>query len=204
MSVFTGIVEEIGLVEAVESGIGGARLRVRTPLAARVAPGDSVAVGGACLTAASADAETFEADVMNQTLEVTSLGGLEPGSRVNLELAVRAGERLGGHLVQGHVDGTGRIEAVADDGIARRVEIEAPAELHRFIVERGSVTVDGVSLTVAAVGDEGFEVSLVPETLERTTLGKAEAGTVVNLEVDVIARYVERLMSRFATEGSAE
>jgi riboflavin synthase len=140
---------------------------------------------------------------MNQTLAQTSLGGLEPGAKVNLELAVRAGERLGGHLVQGHVDGTGRIAAATEDGIARRLEIETPPELRPFIVERGSVTLDGVSLTVAAVGEGCFEVSLVPETLERTTLGKARAGAPVNLEVDVIARYVERLMSGFRTERSS-
>ncbi len=141
---------------------------------------------------------------MNRTLAATSLGELQPGNRVNLELAMRAGDRLGGHLVQGHVDGTGRVARISEDGIARRLEIEAPEDLRRFIVERGSVTVDGVSLTVAAIGDGGFEISLIPETLERTTLGEVGEGASVNLEVDVIARYVEQLVSRFDTERSQE
>src|SRR5262249_25683864 len=158
--------------EEIDASGDGARLRVTTPLAAQIEPGDSVAVSGACLTAATVGSGSFEADVMNQTLANTSLGGLEPGARGNLELAMRAGDRLRRHPVQGHVDGTGRVARIQEDGIARRLEIEAPEELRKFIVERGSVTVDGVSLTVAAVRDGGFEVSLIPETLERTTLGE--------------------------------
>jgi riboflavin synthase len=201
---FTGLIADIGSVERVETVAEGSRLRVRTRLAPELAAGDSVAVNGACLTAVSVDDGAFEAEVMNQTLRRTSLGPLEAGAVVNLELALRAGDRLGGHLVQGHVDGTGRVARVSDDGIARRLEIEVPAELRRYIVERGSVTVDGVSLTVAALTDTGFEVSLVPETLERTTLGEVAIDRVVNLEVDVLARYVESLMSRFEEKGKPE
>jgi riboflavin synthase len=153
-------------------------------------------VNGACLTAAAVGDGEFAADVMNQTLALTSLGPLGEGDRVNLELALRAADRLGGHVVQGHVDGTGTVTAVREDGFARRVEVELPEELRRYVVERGSVAVDGVSLTVAGVTETGFEVSLIPETLERTNLGAAEPGRVVNIEVDVVARYVERLTSR--------
>jgi riboflavin synthase len=199
---FTGIVREIGTVERVERSAEGANLRVRAELATELAAGDSVAVGGACLTVASVSDGAFEADVMNQTLSLTTLGGLEAGGSVNLEQPLRAGDPLGGHLVQGHVDGTGEVRAVSEDGFARRLELAAPAELDRFIVERGSVTIDGVSLTVAALVENGFEVSLIPETLERTTLGGLAEGSRVNLEVDVIARYAERLMQGFdMTEG---
>jgi riboflavin synthase len=199
---FTGLISDIGIVDGVTSGDAGARLRIRTGLAGELAEGDSVAVNGACLTAAAVDGDAFEADVMNQTLERTSLGPLREGSSVNLELPLRLSDRLGGHMVQGHVDGTGRIAEVSEDGLARRLRVEAPEEVRRYLVERGSVAVDGVSLTVASLGDGGFEVSLVPETLERTTLGEARTGTVVNLELDVIARYVERLLSRLGEKGS--
>jgi riboflavin synthase len=189
-------------VESIDSGPEGARLRVRTELAGDLAEGDSIAVNGACLTAAAVEDGAFEADVMNQTLENTSLGGLDEGSRVNLELAVRASDRLGGHMVQGHVDATGEVRDVREDGIARRVAIEVPADLRRYVAERGSVTVDGVSLTVAALTGDGFEVSLIPETLERTTLGEAKPGRLVNLEMDVVARYAERLMSESSRRGA--
>ncbi|HEX6115889.1 MAG TPA: riboflavin synthase [Solirubrobacterales bacterium] len=192
---FTGLIADLGTVAALERGDEGARLRVRTALAGELAEGDSIAVNGACLTAASVGDGEFTADVMNQTLSLTSLGPLTEGDAVNLELALRAADRLGGHVVQGHVDGTGKVASVREDGIARRVEVELPAELRRYVVERGSVAVDGVSLTVTAVTDSGFEVSLIPETLERTNLGSAEPGRVVNIEVDVVARYVERLLS---------
>ena len=191
---FTGLIADMGVVEGVEAGAGGARLRIRSALAVELSAGDSVAVNGACLTAASVNGEVFEADVMNQTLEHTSLGPLRAGDRVNLELPLRAADRLGGHIVQGHVDGTGEVAEVSEGGLARRLVIEVPEELRRYVVERGSVTVDGVSLTVSALTDSGFEVSLIPETLERTTLGAATEGTPVNLELDVIARYVERLV----------
>jgi riboflavin synthase len=189
-------------VERVDASDGGARLRIRTTLAGELSAGDSVAVNGACLTAASVDGDAFEADVMNQTLERTSLGPLEPDGRVNLELPLRPTDRIGGHLVQGHVDGTGEVKGVTEDGFARRLAIGAPDELRRYLVERGSVAVDGVSLTVTSLSDGGFEVSLIPETLERTTLGEAVAGSVVNLELDVIARYVEALLSGFREKGT--
>jgi riboflavin synthase len=195
--VFTGLIADIGRIERIDAAAQGARLRVKTRLAGELSEGDSIAVNGACLTAAAVDDGAFEADVMNQTLQRTSLGPLDAGARVNLELALRPSDRIGGHLVQGHVDGTGTVADIAEDGFARRLAVETPEELRRYVVERGSVTVDGVSLTVAALRSAGFEVSLVPETLERTTLGEAEPGRLVNLEVDVLARYVESLMSVF-------
>ena len=189
---FTGIVGELGEVEAVEGGDGGIRLRVRTDLASELETGDSIAVSGACLTAAAVSDGAFEADVMSQTLELTTLGDLESGDRVNLELALRASDRLGGHVVQGHVDSKGRVASVAEEGIARRLRVELPAELMPYVVERGSVAIEGVSLTIAALGEDWIEVSLIPETLERTTLGKLEEGASVNVECDVLARYVWR------------
>jgi len=197
---FTGIVREIGTVEEVERSEEGAGLRVRAGMAAELAAGDSVSVSGACLTVGSTSNGAFEADVMNQTLSLTTLGGLQPGASVNLEPPLRAGDPLGGHLVQGHVDGTGEVRQVSEDGFARRLLLAAPDELERFIVERGSVTVDGVSLTVSALAEDGFEVSLIPETLGRTTLRELAEGSRVNLEVDVIARYAERLMQGFKTK----
>jgi riboflavin synthase len=188
--VFTGLIEDLGTV--VEAGDG--LLQVRTRLADELSPGDSVAVNGVCLTATSVGDDGFSADVMDETLRRSSLGAAGPGARVNLELPVRAGGRLGGHVVQGHVDGVGRVRAVSGEGAARIVEIEAPAELLRYVVEKGSIAVDGISLTVAWLADDGFAVSLIPETLERTTLGAAAPGTPVNLEVDVLAKYLERLM----------
>jgi riboflavin synthase len=188
--VFTGLVEDLGTVE--EAGDG--RLRVRTRLAGELSAGDSVAVNGVCLTATLVADGGFSADVMEETLRRSSLGATGPGSRVNLELPVRAGGRLGGHVVQGHVDGVGRVRAVSDEGVARIVEVEAPSELMRYVVEKGSIAVDGISLTVASLAEDGFAVSLIPETLERTTLGAAAPGTPVNLEVDVLAKYLERLM----------
>jgi riboflavin synthase len=190
---FTGLVASTGAVESLESDGDGVRLRVRTELAAELAPGDSIAVNGVCLTAVEPDDQGFSADVMEETLRRSSLGPLAKGDDVNLELPLRAGDRLGGHMVQGHVDGTGSVEAVSEDGFARVVRIGAPGGLLRYVVEKGSIAVDGVSLTVSAVDDHGFEVSLIPETLERTTLGAAEPGRVVNLEVDVLAKYVEKL-----------
>jgi riboflavin synthase len=192
---FTGLVQEIGELLAVERTDGGVRLRIGAELAGELEPGASVAVSGACLTAAEIGAGFFEADVMNQTLGLTTLGDRAAGDRVNLEAALRAGDPLGGHIVQGHVDCVGAIEAAGEDGFARRLRISVPAGQNRYLVEHGSVTVDGVSLTVADLTDDGFEVSLIPETLERTTLGQsAEADGNVNIEFDVIARYVERLL----------
>jgi riboflavin synthase len=187
---FTGLVAGVGTVEAADDG----RLRVSTPLGAELAEGDSVAVNGVCLTAVDVANGSFGADVMQETLDRSSLGPLGEGDRVNLELPLRASDRLGGHVVQGHVDGTGIVESAETDGFARRVRIACPPELLRYVVEKGSVAVDGVSLTVSEVDGEGFEVSLIPETLERTTLGDAAPGRVVNLEVDVFAKYVEKLV----------
>ncbi len=194
---FTGLVSEVGTVEAIDRDEAGARLRIATSLGAELDPGDSVAVAGACLTAVDPEPGGFSADVMNRTLELTALGSLEPGSRVNLEPAVRASDRLGGHVVQGHVDATGSVAAVAGDGFARRVRVELPAGLERYVVERGSIALDGVSLTVAGIEGRIVEVSLIPETLEHTTLGMIAAGDRVNVEVDVIARHAERLLQGF-------
>jgi riboflavin synthase len=189
---FTGIVKQLGRVEAVESSADGARLRISAQLAAELGEGDSVAVNGACLTATVATDDAFEADVMHQTLELTTLGELEPGSQVNLELPLRASDRLGGHVVQGHVDGTGTVEGISDDGFAKRLRVELPDELLPYVVEHGSIAIEGVSLTIAELNDDGVEVSLIPETLERTTLGAAEPGDRLNIECDVLARYVRR------------
>ena len=194
---FTGLIAEIGTVGAVERSADGSRLRIGAALGADVSPGDSVAVNGVCLTATGADESGFEVEAMNQTLELSSLGPLEAGDRVNLELAMRASDRFGGHLVQGHVDGTAEVISAADDGFARRLRVGVAPELARYAVERGSIALDGVSLTVATLGDGWVEVSLIPETLERTTLGEAEPGRRLNVEVDVIAKYVERSVSPF-------
>jgi riboflavin synthase len=191
---FTGIVQELGIVGQVDSGPDGARIEIAAGLAADLREGDSVSVEGTCLTATEVQTDLFWADVMNQTLSLTSLGSLKPGEPVNLEPALRAGEPLGGHIVQGHVDVVGAVLSVAEDGFARRVRIGVPDGLERYLVEHGSVTVAGVSLTVAGLDADWFEVSLIPETLERTTLGAAAEGTRVNLEFDVVARYVERLL----------
>jgi riboflavin synthase len=192
--VFTGIIREIGAVEQVERTADGARLRVSAGVADGLGAGDSVSVNGVCLTVSSPGDDAFAADVMNQTLSVTTLGALEAGGRVNLEPALGAGEPLGGHLVQGHVDGTGEVASVAEDGFARRLRVAVPEALRRYVAEHGSVAIDGVSLTVAALTPDGLEVSLIPETLERTTLGDLGEGSEVNVEVDVVARYAERLL----------
>lgn len=187
----------MGRVAEVAAAGDGLRLRIEADLARELAPGDSVAVSGVCLTAVDPDAGAFSADLSAETVARSSLGTLSAGDRVNLELPVRPTDRLGGHIVQGHVDGVGRVEAVRDDGAAaREVRFAAPARLLRYVVEKGSVTVDGVSLTVTEVDDAGFSVSLIPETLARTTLGAGSPGRPVNLEVDVIAKHVEKLLQR--------
>ena len=192
---FTGIVEELGVVEALVDQDDAVRLTVRGPhVTLDAGLGDSIAVNGCCLTVAERDQETFTADVMRETLDKTSLGGLTPGDRVNLERAVTPQTRLGGHIVQGHVDGTGEIVRRTPSEHWEVVEISLPAAIARYLVAKGSITVDGISLTVVAVGDSSFTVSLIPETLARTTLGFKEPGDRVNLEVDVIAKYVERLL----------
>ena len=207
---FTGIVEELGVVEAVIDQGDAVRLTVRGPhVVVDAGLGDSISVNGCCLTVAERDQETFTADVMHETLAKTSLGGLEVGSRVNLERAVTAATRLGGHIVQGHVDGTGTVVARTPSEHWELVRVGLPAGLARDLVPKGSITVDGVSLTVVDVDDAGsgpdgatFTVSLIPETLARTTLGSRQPGDPVNLEVDVIAKYVERLLGGHRSEVS--
>ena len=207
---FTGIVEELGVVEAVVDQGDAVRLTVRGPhVVVDAGLGDSISVNGCCLTVAERDQETFTADVMHETLAKTSLGGLEVGSRVNLERAVTAATRLGGHIVQGHVDGTGTVVARTPSEHWELVRVGLPAGLARYLVPKGSITVDGVSLTVVDVDDAGagpdgatFSVSLIPETLARTTLGSRQPGDPVNLEVDVIAKYVERLLGGHRSEVS--
>jgi riboflavin synthase len=193
--VFTGLIEDIGTVAELEDGEDGARLRITTRLAAELEPGDSVAVNGACLTAVEADRAGFVTEAMNQTLRLTSLGALAPGDRVNLELAIRAGDRLGGHFVQGHVDGTAEVTEAADDGFARRLRVHLNSGLIGQVVERGSIALDGVSLTVSGLGGDWLEVSLVPETLLRTNLGDAAPGRKLNVETDLVGKYVQRLMA---------
>jgi riboflavin synthase len=192
--VFTGLVQGIGAVAGMERSDDGARITIETPLASELGAGDSIAINGVCLTAVTLDDGAFTADAMNETLARSSLGDLATGHEVNLELPLRATDRLGGHVVQGHVDGLGEVLALDDDGFARRVRIGAPAEVLRYVVEKGSIAVDGVSLTVAEVDERSFTVSLIPETLQRTNFGRAVAGRRVNLEVDVLAKYVEKLM----------
>jgi riboflavin synthase len=198
---FTGIVKGIGIVEGVDRSADGVRITVATPLAVELGSGDSVAVNGVCLTATAVSEGSFVAEVMNETLAKTSLSDSEAAAEVNLELPLRASDRLGGHVVQGHVDGVGVVAALADDGFARRVTISAPGEVLRYVVEKGSVAIDGVSLTVVAVDDRSLEVSLIPETLERTNLGRARPGTRVNLEVDLMAKYVEKTLIRMEAAG---
>jgi len=198
---FTGIVEELGSVESLEDQGDAIRLTVRGPLVTSDAGlGDSISVNGCCLTVvttgSTAEAETFTADVMHETLAKTSLGALEPGSRVNLERAVTPTTRLGGHIVQGHVDGTGSVVRRTPSEHWELVEISLPSELERYLVAKGSITVDGISLTLVEVGADSFTVSLIPETLARTTLGFKQPGDVVNLEVDVIAKYVEKMVKQ--------
>jgi riboflavin synthase len=191
---FTGLVADLGRIADVQRSADGARVWVESQLAADLHEGDSVAVNGVCLTATGVGEGAFQAEVMNETLRRSSLRDLQAGTEVNLELPLRATDRLGGHVMQGHVDGVGTIAGVQDDGFSRRVTVSAPSELMRYLVEKGSVAVDGVSLTVAELDYSSFTVSLIPETQQRTNLGRAEVGTRVNLEVDVLAKYVEKLV----------
>lgn len=206
---FTGIIEERGEITAVELSGDGVRVTVRGPRAVSDAShGDSIAVSGVCLTVVDQGADWFTADVMQQTLAVTSLGGLAAGTPVNLERALAAHTRLGGHIVQGHVDGTGEVLAVVPGAQWQVVRVSLPAELAPLVVDKGSITVDGVSLTVSAVSDASdpapwFEVSLIPETLEVTTLGLRRPGDLVNLETDILARHVQRLLAFAAPTSSA-
>jgi len=197
---FTGLIKELGRIEAVNASDDGARLRIEAELASELEEGDSVAVNGACLTATSVGDGAFEADVMHQTLSLTTLGALEASSPVNLELPLRATDRLGGHVVQGHVDGTAAVTELTADGFAKRLRIELPDELLPYVVARGSIAIEGVSLTIADLTGNALEVSLIPETLERTTLGAAAVGDRLNVECDVMARYVERQLSPLTTK----
>lgn len=191
---FTGLVQDLGRIVSAEQSGDGAKVTVETSLAGELVEGDSVAVNGVCLTATEVGDGSFVADVMNETLSRTSLAEVAPGASVNLELPVRPSDRLGGHVVQGHVDGLATIGEVRDDGFARRVRFDVDPQLLRYVVEKGSIALDGVSLTVIEIGDAWFTVSLIPESLERTNLGAAGPGTKVNVEVDVLAKYVERLI----------
>jgi riboflavin synthase len=202
---FTGIVEELGEVTAWEDLTDAARLTVRGPLVTSDAGhGDSIAVNGVCLTVVGTTDGAFTADVMKETLVRSSLGALTVGSPVNLERAVRLSDRLGGHLVQGHVDGTGELLTVTPGAHWTVVRVSLLADLARYVVEKGSITVDGVSLTVSAVGDGWFEISLIPTTLGLTTLGRKGTGDPVNLEVDITAKYVEKLLAAGVVPGGHE
>jgi riboflavin synthase len=194
--VFTGLVQELGSVAEVDSRDGATRIRVAAALAEELCEGDSVAVNGVCLTAVEPANGHFVADLSRETVARSALESLAPGERVNLELPLRPTDRLGGHIVQGHVDGVAHVASVTDVAGGSEVRFDAPAGLLRYVVEKGSIAVDGVSLTVTTVDDEGFSVALIPETLARTTLGQATKGRPVNLEVDVIAKHVEKLVSR--------
>ncbi len=195
---FTGLIADLGSIVSREHDSGGAIFQIATRLAGEIDQGDSVAVNGVCLTATDVQTDGFRAQAMNETLRRSSLGALAAGSPVNIELSLRAGERLGGHIVQGHVDGTVTVTAVHDDGFARVLDLEiddgAGGGLSRYLVEKGSVALDGVSLTVSELRDAGFSVSLIPETLQRTNLGGVQVGDRVNIEVDVLAKHVARLM----------
>lgn len=206
---FTGIIEEIGDVVAIEEGGDGIRVVVRAPLAVSDARhGDSIAISGVCLTVVDQDAETFTADVMRQTLDMSTLGAFGVGTPVNVERASRVGDRLGGHIVQGHVDGTGAVLEVRPGDQWQVVRVSLPPALAPLVVDKGSVAVDGVSLTVSAVSDADaptpwFEVSLIPETLAATTLGSRTPGDAVNLETDILARHVQRMLAFTAPEGGS-
>ena len=190
---FTGLVREVGTVASMEDG----RLTIDAPATAQgVQLGDSIAIDGVCLTVVACDDSSLSFDAVPETLARTALGTLDQGSRVNLEPALRAGDALGGHYVQGHVDGVGAVRSVEPEGEGKRVRFDAPAELLRYIVEKGSIAVQGTSLTVAAVDETGFEVALIPHTLQETTLGELEPEQPVNLETDVLAKYVEKLLPR--------
>ena len=194
---FTGLIREVGRVAAIDGGADGVRLTIEAPETARGAQlGDSVALSGVCLTVVDRTDGRLAFEAVPETLARSSLQTLEPGSRVNVEPALRAGEPLGGHYVQGHVDGVGEVRSVAPEGDGRRIWVDAPLELMRYVVEKGSVAVEGTSLTVAALDETGFAVALIPHTLAETTLGALEPGDDVNLDADVLAKYVERLLTK--------
>jgi len=195
--VFTGLVREVGTVASLDGGADGIRIAVDAPdTAGGAALGDSISIDGVCLTVVAAGDGRIAFDAVPETLGRTALGTLEPGSRVNLEPALRVGDALGGHYVQGHVDAVGRVRSVAPEGDGRRIWFDAPPEVLRYVVEKGSIAVAGTSLTIAGVDDAGFAVALIPHTLAATTLGALGPGDAVNLEADVLAKYVDRLLPR--------
>ncbi len=198
---FTGLIADLGEVTVCERDKQGAELEIATSLASELALGDSIAVNGVCLTATALDDGRFRAQAIAETLRRSSLASLREGSRVNLELPLRVGDRLGGHIVQGHVDGVARVESVEQDGFSRVVSVQLPPDLVRHVVLKGSVALDGVSLTISALEGSRLSVSLIPETLQRTTLGAAQPGETVNVEVDVLAKHVERLLASTLTGG---
>ncbi len=191
---FTGLISDLGRVRAFERDGSGAALQIDTRLADELKPGDSIAVNGVCLTATDVEPGRFRAQAMNETLRRSALGALRAGAQVNLERALRAADPLGGHIVQGHVDATGVVRGVRGEGASRVLQIHTDERLGRYLVHKGSVALDGVSLTVSALLDDGFEVALIPETLARTTLGQLDEGAEVNVEVDILAKHVERLL----------
>jgi riboflavin synthase len=190
---FTGLVAAKGVVSAFEPAPAGASIAIESPLSAELAPGDSIAINGACVTAREIDGERFRADVVHETLRRTTLGELRSGSTVNLELPLRAADRLGGHFVLGHVDGVGEVRAVHDSG---EIEIALDDELLRYVAQKGSIAIDGVSLTIAGLDEDGVTIALIPETRAATTLGDAAPGMRVNVEVDILAKHLERLVAR--------
>lgn len=215
---FTGLIADLGQVRALERDASGATIEIETALASRLSEGDSIAVNGVCLTATAIESSgagmasgstgtpdgataggSFRAQAMEETLRRTSLGSLAPGRKVNLELAMRLGDRLGGHIVQGHVDGVGEIFEIQQEGFSKVVSVKVPADLAPHLVEKGSVALDGVSLTISAVGEDCLSVSLIPETLSRTTFGLAQPGDAVNVEVDILSKHVERLLATTLT-----
>jgi riboflavin synthase len=201
---FTGLIETVGHVSGITSVPSGFCIRIRTALAPSLTPGDSVAVNGVCLTATVIEGDEWQADIGPETARVTTLGSLQPGQTVNLERPLRAGDRLGGHFVQGHVDAMGTIDDVRRDGDAHWVTISFPNALAPLLIPKGSIAVDGISLTVAALHDDGFDVAVIPHTLAVTSLGEKQPGDPVNLEVDVLAKYVERLLAPAGRELNGE
>lgn len=201
---FTGLIQDVGTLSGMGITGRGGFMAIETSLAPQIAEGDSVAVNGVCLTATKVSPFSFDVDIMKQTLAITALGGrVGPDVGINLELAMQASDRFGGHIVQGHVDGVGQVIAVEEDGFARRLRVELPPPLMRYVIDKGSIALDGVSLTIAALGENWIEVSLIPETLERTNLGEAGEGRELNVECDIVAKYVERLVAPFAGKEQA-
>jgi riboflavin synthase len=198
---FTGLTQDLGRVRGLRREGESVHLELETRLAGQLANGDSLAVNGVCLTVTRLESELCEVTAIPETISRTSLGALQVGARVNLEPALRAGDAMGGHWVQGHVDGMGRVATIVKRGVSHEVSIEADPKLLRYVVEKGSITVDGVSLTVASVGEDRFSVALIPHTMGETTLGELRGGERVNLEVDILAKYVERLLGAFVARG---